>query len=144
MISANFKIQEFVPKEIYDVYGDRSIMFIDKRIIDIVQALRDISGRPIVINNWHTSSPGNKYNESGYRKPDTKTGAKYSQHKFGRAADVKVSGMNPKDVVNLILKNEMYFVNLGLTTIENVEHTPTWVHLDCRWTGLDKINFVNP
>ena len=140
-VSENFDLREFIPKDIYEAFGDRSIMFLDKRIIDIVQALRDITGKPVTINNWHTDG---KYSESGYRKPDTKTGAKYSQHKFGRAADVKVAGMTPKDVVDIILKNQKFFVDLGLTTIENVEHTPSWTHLDCRWTGIKKINFVNP
>lgn len=141
MISENFDLREFVPKSIYDAFGEGSIKFIDKRIVDVVQLLRDLSGRSVVVNNWHT---GGSYSESGYRVPDTKTGAKYSQHKFGRAADVKVSGMTPKEVVALIIKNEKMFMDLGLTTIENTNATPSWAHLDCRWTGKSKILFVNP
>ncbi len=140
-ISENFVIQEFVPKEIYAKFGEASLQFIDKRIVDVVQLLRDLTGKAVTVNNWHT---GGKYNESGYRTPMTKTGAKYSQHKRGCAADVKVAGMTPKEVVALILKNEKTFMDLGLTTIENTDATPTWTHLDCRWTRLSKIRFVNP
>lgn len=140
-VSDNFELQEFVPKDVYEMFGDRALSFLDKRIIDVVQLLRDLSGRPIIINNWHN---GGKFSESGYRTPNTKTGARYSQHKFGRAADVKVTDMSPKDVVELIKKNEALFMAAGLTTIENVEHTPTWTHLDCRWTNSKKILFVNP
>ena len=140
-ISENFDLQEFVPKEVYAKFGDASLQFIDKRIVDVVQLLRDLTGKAVTVNNWHT---GGKYNESGYRVPDTKTGAFYSQHKSGRAADVKVAGMTPKEVVALILKNKKSFMDLGLTTIENTDATPTWTHLDCRWTGLSDIKFVNP
>lgn len=141
MLSENFDLREFVPKSIYDMFGERAVQFVDKRIVDVVQLLRDLTGKPIVVNNWHT---GGQYSESGYRVPDTKTGAKYSQHKFGRAADVKVEGMTPKEVVALIIKNEKVFMGFGLTTIENTDATPTWTHLDCRQTNKTKIQFVNP
>ena len=83
----NFVIQEFVPKEIYDIHFDNSIRLIDERIIILAQLFRTRYGA-ITINNWHN---GGQYHESGLRLFSTPTGAKYSQHKYGRAVDLKFS-----------------------------------------------------
>ena len=140
-VSNNFQLHEFVPQSIYLQFGDNSLWYIDKRIITLAQFLRHEIKAPVIINNWKT---GGQYNESGYRTPDTKTGAKYSQHKFGRAIDVKVTGYTPKDVHEFILSREKDFMEKGLTRMENYLATPTWTHLDCAYTNLDKILIVNP
>ena len=58
-----------------------------------LQVLRDFIGRPITIN-------------SGYRSPHYNDvvikGAKYSQHKLGTAADIKVEGLSAKEVHSII------------------------------------------
>lgn len=133
-LSRNFLLQEFVPPQIYDVYGERSRQFLDQGLIVLVQALRDDLNRSIVINNWHS---GGKYKESGFRMPHTTTGAPLSQHKFGRAVDIKVAGMVPEEVRKYIRLNFEYYRSLGLTTIE--KDTPTWTHLDLRWTGVEEL-----
>lgn len=140
-VSANFVIQEFVYPELYKQYGDKSIWFIDDRIVTVAQYLRDWLDRPVTINNWHT---GGQYKESGLRSFTTKTGAKNSQHKFGRAADLKVSGMDRMEVLEFIQKKEAVLMALGLTTVENPNFTRTWLHIDCRFTGKDKLFMVNP
>jgi hypothetical protein len=30
------------------------------------------------------------------------------------------------------------------TTYENISATPSWLHIDCRWTGLNNLLMVNP
>jgi len=112
------------------------------RIIMAVQYLREKTGLSITINNWAT---GGQYKESGLRRMDTTTGARWSQHKYGRALDLKVSGKSPKEVHAIIHEHSKYLVdNQLLTTVENVNATPTWTHIDCRYTGLDRILVVNP
>lgn len=140
-VTKDFELQEFVCKEIWDKWHDKSLWFVDRRIIDIVQHLREKTGKPITINNWHTN--GN-YNESGLRRFDTKTGGSMSQHKFGRAADVKVKDMKPAEVLVLIKANWTGFKWKGLTTIEDVKFTPTWLHLDCREWGDEELHIVAP
>lgn len=136
MISKNFSIQEFVPKETYAKWGDKSIMFIDPRLVDVAQALRDKYG-PLVIN-------GGQYNYSGYRPPTCSVGAKESQHRFGRAIDCKFKQMTVQEVYKDILDNENYWIKKGISTLENILKTPSWLHVDIRWTGEDKIRIVNP
>jgi uncharacterized protein YcbK (DUF882 family) len=59
-----------------------------------LQKIRDHFDAPVKIN-------------SGYRSPTYNTsigGAKHSQHKLGKAADIVVSGVNPDDVADAIEK----------------------------------------
>jgi len=134
-ISENFVIQEFVPKSIYEKYGENSIWFVDPRIIAFCQWLRDYIQESVTINNWHREG---KYNESCFRVPDTTTGAKLSQHRFGRAVDIKVEGHLPETIREIIRLNfKELRAKYGVSTIE--KDTPTWVHVDCRYTGLDHL-----
>lgn len=139
--SKHFKIQELVPPTIYNIWGERSIYFIDRRLVILADFMRDFFGAPITINNWHT---GGTLRFCGYRPPDTKTGGFLSQHKFGRAIDLDVQGMASQKVYETIIKNEKQFMIAGLTTMEDINSTPTWNHLDIRWTENNFIQIVKP
>ena len=77
--------------------------------------------------------------------PDTAVGGKLSQHKFGRAADIKIPGLTSRQIYDEILNHEKIFMAAGLTTLENIDATPTWVHIDIRYQGnSEKIIIVNP
>lgn len=56
-VSNNFVIQEFIPPQIYSMFGggERCLWYIDRRIILATQLLRDILGSPLTANNWHTT-----------------------------------------------------------------------------------------
>lgn len=136
-VSKDFDIREFVPQEIWDKFGANSVQFIDKKVIDFAQYLRDKLNKPITINNWHIG--GNRH-ESGFRLPDTTTGAKLSQHKFGRAIDIVVEGYTGKQLRDFVIKNKADFLKIGMTTIE--QGTEPWLHVDCRQTNLTDILFI--
>lgn len=138
-IAQDFIIQEFVPKSIYKKFGKNSIWFVDPYLIKFCQWLRDYTQAPITINDWHR---GGNYSESGLRDPLTSTGAKYSQHKFGKAVDIKVAGHLPETVREIIRENFSVLRDwYGITTIE--KDTPTWTHVDTRYTGLDELLQIN-
>ena len=65
---------------------------------------------------------------------------------FGMTAaiDIKISGLTPQEIYAHILKNAKTFMDLGLTTLEDIRDTPTWNHLDIRYTGLSEIKIVRP
>ena len=141
-ISDHFYLDEFIDPIIYGKLGQRSLGFIDKRMIEAAEYIRNGLNSPLVINNWAT---GGQYRESGLRRYETRTGASMSQHKFGRAIDIKVKGYTPTEVHEFIIKNERFLVQSQIiTTLEAVKDTPTWTHLDCRLTMLDRILIVNP
>jgi len=141
-VSDNFTIQEFVPKEIYQIYSERSIWFVDQRLIDGMQWLREYFGASITINNWHT---GGTLQNRGFRHPTTTTGARLSQHKFGRACDFNVAGLTAKQTFDKI-RNDWGIISghTFFTTMEDVQYTPTWTHIDGRDTGSMELLIVKP
>lgn len=131
-VSKNFYLDEFVSMELYYKYGEKCRWFIDPRIILIAQEIRDIFGKPCIINNWWH---GGSYNESGHRLPWTSTGASLSQHKRGAAIDIKIVGMRDYDKIrDVIRRNFTRLSELGLSTIER--GTKSWLHCDIRDTGF--------
>lgn len=136
-----FKTQEFVSKTIYTQWGEKALWFIDPRIRKLANFTRKFFNKPVTINNWHT---GGAFDQRGFREPESTVGAKLSQHRFGRAIDINVSGMTSNQVYDTILANEKVFMDAGLTCLEDKVDTVSWTHLDCRYTGLDKILIVKP
>jgi hypothetical protein len=141
-LTDNFYLDEFIAPEIYSVRGARSVELLDMRIVLACQFIREGIGKSIIVNNWIR---GGQYRESGLRSATTRTGAKWSQHKYGRAADIKVAGMSPDEVYLWLKGHEQTMVERQwITTIEDTNHTPTWLHIDCRYTGADKFRIVKP
>jgi len=133
-VAKNFELQEFVDPVTYMIRGQKSIELIDPRLIKLAQFFHDYFKVPITINNWQS---GGQYKESGLRTWLSKTGAVYSQHKYGRAADLKLEGLEPEEVRKEIRRMWHEFKAAGLTTIE--KDTPNWVHIDVRFTGLETL-----
>ena len=139
-ISDNFYLDEFVPPDIYNERGQKTIALIDHRIILAAQFLRETIDKPMIINNWWN---GGKFTKRGLRNWNETVGARWSQHKYGRAFDFHVIGMTPSQVHAIIMQNEEMLINHQLiTVIEDLRDTPTWVHCDCRFTGDNKIVVV--
>jgi hypothetical protein len=133
-----FVLQELVPPEIFEARGDAAWELLDPRVLITADAIRDQFGATI-INNWHAGGP---FKESGFRVADSTTGAKLSQHRYGRAVDVKCKNATPEEVHAYILANPDKFPEI--TTLEAIEATPTWVHVDCRNSVGSGIRIVRP
>ena len=140
-VSNNFYLDEFVDPITYKKFNGQSIWFLDNRLIKIAQFLRELTDRPITINNWINNGT---FKASGFRRPSTRVGGYLSQHKFGKAIDVKVSGIPSADVLNIIMTNWPKFKELGLTTVEDIAFTTSWNHLDIRHTDKEDILIVKP
>jgi hypothetical protein len=140
LVTDNFYLDEFIDPVTYSARGARSIELMDMRIILAVQHLRELTGKPITVNNWHKRG---SLRLRGYRPEGTRTGAKWSQHKHGRALDFHIAGMTTAEVHALIMAHEQFFVERQwITVIEDARDTPSWTHIDCRYTGEDKIRVV--
>jgi uncharacterized protein YcbK (DUF882 family) len=117
-ITNNFSLQEFDSK-----CGREMPSQVVTNIIELaknLQVLRDEVKKSIQIT-------------SGYRSPEHNAkvkGAKNSQHITGMAADIKVSGMTPKQVAEvierLIAEKKMKEGGIGIYK--------TWLHYDIRNT----------
>jgi len=140
-VSEHFLLQEFVPEELFQQFGSRATWFIDRRIVAIAELIWTRFAKPVTVNNWHI---GGTFQNRGFRTPSTTVGAKLSQHRFGRAIDVNVSGKDPQEVYYDIIKTFSIYQGAGVTTVEDVEFTSGWTHLDCRDTGSKQLLIVKP
>lgn len=139
-VAENFDLQEFVPEEIFKKWQGSSLWFVDPRIIQTAQALRDEFG-PMTINDKYR---GGTYNYSGFRQPSCTIGAKMSQHRFGRAIDCKFKDITVQEAYASILADQSYWISKGITTLENIDFTKSWLHVDIRETGMNRLKIVNP
>jgi hypothetical protein len=138
-LSDHFIVQEFVPPDVYARFGDGSSIFIDDRLIAFAEKLRRVLDKPIVINNWHNKGA---YSNSGLRSFSCPEGALFSDHKFGKAIDIKVANMSGPEVADFLEKHWADY-NFLITSIE--KGTPSWTHVSTRFVyGLDKsqINWI--
>lgn len=136
-----FKVQEFVPRSIYQQYGENSRWFISPQLWSLANFVRRFFNKPVTINNWHV---GGNLDQRGFRDPESTVGARLSQHRLKSAIDINVAGMPPKQVYDAILANSKAFMDAGLTCMEDIADTPGWNHLDIRWTGEQHIKIVKP
>ena len=149
-VSDHFQIREFVSGLIWATWKDSSHWFVQRHLIELAESIRVHFDKPMIINNWHT---GGRFNYRGFRddfyyyNPNgtvKKTSGHLSQHRFGNAIDFNIVGIDCDDIRSEIIANSGKFMALKLTTLEHQDYAPTWVHADCRYTGLDKIKIVKP
>ena len=81
-LSTNFRVREFACKDGSDP------IFIDSELVNVLQKIRTHFGKAVTITSAYRTPSHNK----------TCGGATYSQHLYGMAADIKVSGISPKKV----------------------------------------------
>ena len=137
-ITKNFSDVEVLPDVLWG-YDWR--IFMNPVIINIAQVLRNEFGS-ITINNKYW---GGRFNWSGYRTRTSGVGAKFSQHKFGRALDLKFKDATPIEVQNYIIENEEMFYKLGLRRLEDANITKTWLHIDTMSANkFNKIHVFKP
>ena len=122
----HFKLAELVDPRFLDLKtftpGSENVWrLLDTRLMILLDDLRDRYG-PLTINNW---AGGGNFKESGLRWWETSTGATWSDHKFGRAADIRSAYVAAEEILEDI-KTAKYTHPL-LSVVES--DTPTWVHV---------------
>ena len=115
-LSKNFQVKEFACKDGSDP------VFISTELVELLQKIRDHFERPVTITSGFRTAKHNK----------AEKGAKYSQHLYGTAADIKVAGVKPADVASYA---ETLLPNSG-----GIGRYKTFTHVDVRptksrWNG---------
>lgn len=109
-LSANFRVREFACSDGSDP------VFVSSELVNILQKIRNHFGKAVTINSAYRTPPKNK----------AVGGEKYSQHQYGRAADIVVSGVSPKKVADYA---ETLLKNKG-----GIGRYKTFCHIDTRTT----------
>ena len=120
-----FDIRELVPPKAYEDRGVKAWELLDPLLLESIDAVRKMFG-PMTINNWNTGGPRQW---SGLRTPDSPYYTKYSQHSFGRAADMIPMDADVNEVRNYIILNPQKF-----PLITGIELQVAWLHIDVRNT----------
>ena len=92
-LSTNFRVKEFACTDGSDP------IFIDSDLVNVLQKVRDHFGKAVTINSAYRTPTKNK----------AVGGEVFSQHLYGRAADIRISGVSPAKVgayAETILKNK--------------------------------------
>lgn len=125
-----FAVNELVPPSVYEHRGERSIQLFDTNALKLIDWLRDRYGAA-TINDW---AWGGNFSQSGLRTVEfygtpIKYFSSFSQHKYGRAFDLKFNGMSAEEV-RLDLK--LNWESLGLGFPITIEDDVSWLHVDTR------------
>lgn len=115
-LAKNFQVKEFACKDGSDT------IFIDGELVGYLQMIRNNFGKSVTINS--------SYRTESYNKKIK--GAAYSQHMYGRACDIKISGVKPQviaDYVETLMPNSG-----GIGVYSNFVHIDTR-EIKSRWKG---------
>ena len=109
-VSTNFRVKEFACTDGSDP------IFIDSDLVTILQKIRTHFGKSVTITSAYRTPGRNK----------SVGGTTYSQHLYGKAADIKVNGVSPKKVASYA---ETLLKNTG-----GIGTYSTFTHIDVRTT----------
>ena len=130
MKSKYFKIHELVPKKMYEKYGEKAWRYVDVRLIETIDKLKEhFNLGTMTINNYYW---GGSREWSGIRTPESPNYSYGSQHSFANAFDIVFSDYSAEEARNYILDNLHEF-----EYIKGMELGVSWLHIDVR--NEDKI-----
>ena len=120
MIKLHFTMSELLHSDIaqkHNIYNVPDKEHLDNLLLlicNVLQPLRDFIGKPIIIT-------------SGYRNPRLNShplinGAPNSQHTEGKACDIVIKGMTPKQVVEKVIAS-------GIEFDQVVNEMDCWTHI---------------
>ena len=121
----HFIIQELVPPQVYEARGYKAWELIDVRLLMTLDRLRNRFGS-MKINDWKW---GGNREWSGLRTPNSPYYSPYSQHTFGRAADILFADITAEEVRQEILADPD---NSSFDLIYSMELATSWLHIDVR------------
>ena len=114
-LSPHFRVREF------RCHDGSDPVFIDSALVELLEQLRAHFGKPVTIT-------------SAYRTPAHNAkagGATFSQHLYGRAADIRVQGVSVEDVAAYAESLMPDWGGVGRYPIKAGRATG-WVHVDTR------------
>ena len=101
-LTPHFTLQELTVtdhREFDNTPGDREVANL-RRLADLLEQVKVVlGGKPIMVNSAYRSKPVN----------DAVGSKDSSQHRLGCAADIRVPGMTPDEVVRAVIASDLQF-----------------------------------
>jgi len=132
--SKYFKIEELVPKELYEKHSEDELWsMLDSGLLKDLDKLKEVfSNGTMTINNWKW---GGNRNWSGIRTPKSPDYSEGSMHSFGKAFDIVFSDYKVEKVQNFIKQNREQFLHINGIERKIGDEYPTWLHIDTKDRG---------
>ena len=137
-----FDIKELVCPHVYEIWGENAWQFLDDRMLENLEWIREKIGKPIVVNNW---AKGGQYSQRGLRccvcelvKQKAANGVPYlSDHVLARGVDLNVVGMTAQEVRDWLEANKE-----ELPHNVRIEKDVNWLHIAIAYFGqTEKISY---
>lgn len=141
MKSEFFSVKELVCKHVYDRYGEAAAMFLDDKLIETINTVREkILCTPMTVNNWAT---GGSFSQRGLRcnlcdlvrEKSERQQLYLSAHCLGKGIDFTPEGMTAEEARRLIIGHSE-----RLPWPIRLEEGVSWVHLDVYEMGTQKVS----
>lgn len=122
-LSTDFRVREFACRDGSDP------VFVDSELVELLQAVRDHFGRPVRLSSGYRTAAHNS---------TVRNASRYSQHLYGRAADIRVDGASVEEVA--ACAEQLLSGRGGIGRYPSTPQRTGWVHLDTRpvrsrWVG---------
>lgn len=134
-LSEHYYIDELVCKEVYMQFYEKSIYFIDKKLIDCIEQLRTYFNTVLTFNTWFT---GGDINNAGFVIDNIVK----DQRSYGRGVNIYFPKGTNYDTIRETIRNKYdTFRKMGISTIKT--GTKDYLYIDVRWTNMDKLLEIN-
>ena len=115
-LSPHFQVKEFACTDGTDT------IFVSPALVEVLEKVRLHFGKPVIVSSGYRTEARNK----------AVGGAAYSQHKYGMAADIYITGVSPKDIAA--------YADMLLPDSGGIGVYPAFTHVDVRtaksrWNG---------
>jgi len=137
----HFSIEELAPPELCEeLHEDLIWAMFDENVLKFADWLKGFcGGASVTVNTWIW---GGNLKQSGLRTKSSEYYSETSQHSKGCALDLKVEGWTAEALRQALRKHEEEVAPVPYIT--SVEDKVTWLHVDTKPTGKDKLYFFNP
>jgi hypothetical protein len=139
-----FPSHELVCPHVYKKWGERALMFADKRLLDWLTWFRDTLGKPVIINTYgeggHLTQRGYRCNLCQMVKDKTFANDMYlSAHTRFQAIDFNVPDMLDEEIRQWLDRHRGEMP----CAIRIEKNTVGWVHVDVATDNFNKITYFN-
>jgi hypothetical protein len=120
-----FGIEELVDRNTFNAIGQGAWELFDERLLVTLDRMRVVYG-PIWVNDWDS---GKEHQWNGLWTPECPFYNAYSQHCFGRAANLRFENFSVAEVKNDIMNGHQLKEFEHVTTVMT---TDEYLHIDVR------------